>query len=116
MTVRFYVDEHVPTAITEGLRSRGEDVLTVQEDGYAGTADELILDRALMLERILLTQDKDFLKISGDRQNAGLPFAGIVYAPQQGVSPGQCLGDLKLIAGVFEWHELISNIVRIPIR
>ncbi len=33
MTVRFYMDEHVSRAVTVGLRRRGLDVLTVQEDG-----------------------------------------------------------------------------------
>ena len=30
-----YMDHHVPAAITEGLRSRGIDVLTAFEDGHA---------------------------------------------------------------------------------
>ena len=32
MSVRFYVDVHVPLAITEQLRMRGVDVLTAQTD------------------------------------------------------------------------------------
>ena len=38
--VRFYMDVHVPAAITQGLRLRGVDALTAQEDGtseWAGT-------------------------------------------------------------------------------
>ena len=31
--LRFYMDEHVPKAVTEGLRGRGVDVITVQELG-----------------------------------------------------------------------------------
>ena len=38
------------------------------------------------------------------------------HVPQLGVSPGQCIGDLELIVGVFEWNDLVSNVVRIPIR
>jgi hypothetical protein len=30
MSLSFYMDEHVPKAITNGLRIRGIDVLTVQ--------------------------------------------------------------------------------------
>lgn len=33
MSVAFYMDEHVPRAISVGLRLRGVDVLTAQEDG-----------------------------------------------------------------------------------
>ena len=32
VSLKLYMDEHVPTAITEGLRQRGIDVFTVQED------------------------------------------------------------------------------------
>jgi predicted nuclease of predicted toxin-antitoxin system len=31
--LKFYMDEHVPKAVTEGLRRRGVDVITVQELG-----------------------------------------------------------------------------------
>ena len=34
MTVAFYMDEHVHRAITNGLKLRNIDVLTVQEDGH----------------------------------------------------------------------------------
>ena len=110
------MDEHVPTAIIDGLRRRGEDVLTVQEDGFGGAADELVLNRALILERVLFTQDKDFLKIASQCQRSGQPFAGVVYSPQRGISPGRCISDLELIAGVLDSEELINQVVRIPIR
>ncbi len=37
--LRFYLDEHVPNAIAQGLRRRGVDVLTVQQAGRAGLTD-----------------------------------------------------------------------------
>jgi predicted nuclease of predicted toxin-antitoxin system len=55
------MDEHIHRAITIGLRLRGIDVLTVQEDGRAGVSDPLVLDRATELNRVLFTQDDDFL-------------------------------------------------------
>lgn len=33
--IKFYVDEHVATAVGKGLRQRGADVLTVLEAGLA---------------------------------------------------------------------------------
>jgi hypothetical protein len=45
------MDEHVPRAITEGLKIRGIDVLTVQEDGLRGISDKELLDRATLLGR-----------------------------------------------------------------
>ncbi len=40
MSLRFYMDVHVPQAITDELRRRGVDVLTAQEDGQAEAEDD----------------------------------------------------------------------------
>jgi hypothetical protein len=37
--LRLYMDVHVPIAVTYGLRLRGVDVLTAQEDGAAELPD-----------------------------------------------------------------------------
>jgi hypothetical protein len=39
MSIAFYMDHHVPRAITVGLRLRGVDVLTAYEDGQSELAD-----------------------------------------------------------------------------
>ena len=39
-----YMDVHVPAAITAGLRRRGLDVLTSQEDGSDTLSDERLLE------------------------------------------------------------------------
>ena len=39
-SVRYYVDEHVGSAIVRGLRRRGVDVITVTEAGMRGRTDE----------------------------------------------------------------------------
>jgi hypothetical protein len=36
--VKFYLDEHIPKAVAEGLRRRGIDVLTIQ-DAETGKGD-----------------------------------------------------------------------------
>jgi predicted nuclease of predicted toxin-antitoxin system len=63
----FYFDENVPGAIVEGLRQRGIDVLTAQEDGFDETPDPLVLDRAGELGRVLFTRDDDFLREAAAR-------------------------------------------------
>ena len=45
--------------------------------------DEALLDRATSPGRLLFTQDQDFLRIASDRQEAGTPFLGILFAHQQ---------------------------------
>lgn len=59
MTVALYMDEHVPRAITVGLRLRGVDVLTAQDDGQRHMPDDILLDRASDLVRVLFSQDED---------------------------------------------------------
>jgi predicted nuclease of predicted toxin-antitoxin system len=61
MTIALYMDEHVHKGITDGLREREVDVLTVQEDNRTSTPDPIILDRATELQRVMFTQDQDFL-------------------------------------------------------
>lgn len=38
--VTLYMDHHVPSAITAGLRKRGVDVFTAEEDGSATLEDD----------------------------------------------------------------------------
>ena len=61
------MDVHVPHAITRGLRRRGVDVLTAQEDGATEMLDPDLLDRAASLGRILFTRDQDLLAIAASR-------------------------------------------------
>jgi predicted nuclease of predicted toxin-antitoxin system len=56
------MDVHVRRAVTEGLRQRGVDVVTAQEDGSATLDDPLLLDRASALGRVLFSQDGDLLR------------------------------------------------------
>src|SRR5262249_52501376 len=106
MSVALYMDEHVPFAITAGLELRGVDVLTAQADATLGTADRQILDRATELCRAVFTQDDDFLAEAHRRQETGEAFPGVVYAHQLGVTIGQCVADLELIAKIYERKTL----------
>ena len=66
-----YMDHCVPGPITVGLRQRGVDVLTAEEDGTKQLDDDDLLDRASSVGRILFSQDKDLLAIAHERQQAG---------------------------------------------
>lgn len=48
MTVALYMDQHVPRAITHGLRLRNVDVLTAFEDGRSTEADPEDLNYAVI--------------------------------------------------------------------
>src|SRR5581483_7556426 len=116
MAVPLYVDVHVPQAITDQLRRRGVDVLTAIEDGGARLTDEELLERARVLGRLVFTQDIGFRTLAEDWQRRGQPFAGLAFGPQQGVTIGQYVVDLELIAKASEPAEWVNAIEYLPLR
>ena len=76
------MDEHVHRAITSALRLRGVEVLTAQDDHRRNIPDNVLLDRARELGRVLFSQDEDLLAEATHRQRAGIAIAGVVYAHQ----------------------------------
>ncbi|HEY9803875.1 MAG TPA: DUF5615 family PIN-like protein [Leptolyngbyaceae cyanobacterium] len=115
MSLAFYIDENVHRGITVGLRIRGVDVLTVQEDKRTGFPDPLILDRATELERVLFSQDEDFLAEANRRQDEGIDFLGVIYAHKLRVSVGDCIRDLEIIAKAAYVEELKNRIQYLPL-
>lgn len=115
MPVSLYMDEQVQSAITRGLRRRGVDVLTVQEDGFRHADDEAILDRAMALSRVVFSRDEDFLAHAAHRQAAGIPFAGVVYAHPLPALIGQCVNDLELIASVYDPVDMANRVEYLPL-
>ncbi|WP_263972459.1 DUF5615 family PIN-like protein [Pseudanabaena yagii] len=53
MAIALYMDENVPRQILLGLRLRGVDVLSVQEDQRSGDPDPQVLARANELQRVI---------------------------------------------------------------
>ncbi|MBE7553179.1 MAG: DUF5615 family PIN-like protein [Anaerolineales bacterium] len=115
MALALYMDQHVPRAITTGLRLRGVDVLTAYEDGRSDLVDPALLDRANELQRVLFTRDDDLLIEATQRQRAGIPFRGVIYAHQLRVSIGKCVEDLELIAQVGEAEDLMNGVKFLPL-
>lgn len=115
MSVGLYMDENVHRAITSGLRLRGVDVTTAQEDGFGRTPDPEVLDRATELGRPLFSQDDDLVAEAHRRQAGGIPFSGVIYAHQIHVSIGDCVRDLELIALTAEATELAGTMIFLPL-
>lgn len=110
------MDVHVRRAVTEGLRLRGVDVLTAQEDGAAEFEDPALLDRAAELKRVLFSQDDDLLREANKRQQTGETFAGVIYAHQLNITIGRCIDDLELIAKATDLDEWLNNTVYLPLN
>ncbi|MBW1695430.1 MAG: DUF5615 family PIN-like protein [Deltaproteobacteria bacterium] len=109
------MDQHIPRAITEGLRLRGVDVITAYEDGADKMGDAELLDRATKLGRVLFTQDNDLLSECARRQKEGIPFSGVIYAHQMRVSIGACIHDLEIISKAGEVEDLSNRIQFLPL-
>jgi hypothetical protein len=109
------MDENVHRSITGGLRLRGVDVLTVQEDGRRGLDDSGVLDRATELGRILFSQDEDLLAEARHRQSAGISFAGLVYAHQLHTTIGDCVRDLEIVAQATRLDEMADQVLFLPL-
>ena len=110
------MDVHVPFGVTEALRRRGVDVLRAQEDGAEKLRDPELLDRALQSERIVFTQDEDFLVEGTRRQRNKEPFAGIIFGHQIRVTIGQCVHDLELMAKVYDLKDMANRIEYLPLK
>lgn len=113
--LRLYMDVHVNAAITAGLRRRGIEVLTAQEDGSQQFEDGALLDRATELESVLFSQDDDFLAIARQRQSHGIVFAGLIYGHQLAATVGKYVLDLEVICKVLEPEDMASRIEYLPL-
>lgn len=83
--VRLYLEEHIPSAVAEGLRQRGIGVRTLVEMGRLGIEDKEHLSHARRDSWVLVTHDDDFLRLVAE----GASHAGIVY-----VSRERSIGDI----------------------
>jgi predicted nuclease of predicted toxin-antitoxin system len=115
MSVALYLDEQVPRQIATGLRLRGVDVLTIQEDGRSGTTDPILLDRATELGRVIFSRDQDFLIEANRRQKEGVYFSGVIYAHQQRVTIGDCIRDLELIGQAGNPEDFVNRVQYLPL-
>jgi hypothetical protein len=113
--IGFYMDENVEGQIVRGLRARGIDVLTAEEDGLAGATDPEVLDRAAALGRVAFSRDRDFLRESTRRQRGGRSFGGVVYAHKLRVSIGQCITDLELLAQAGSSADFADKVWFLPL-
>jgi predicted nuclease of predicted toxin-antitoxin system len=98
MSLGLYMDVHVPRSITRGLRRRGVDVLTAQEDGKERASDPQLLNRARELGRIMFSQDEDLIVEAVRCQRASESFATVIFARQLDLSLGRCISDLEALA------------------
>jgi hypothetical protein len=103
--ISFYLDEHIPNAVAQGLRRRGVNVLTVQEAGRSGFSDPEQLAFALSERRMMITMDSDFLILA----SRGIGHAGIAYAsPTRSI--GELIGSVMLLCDVLDPDDVTNQV------
>lgn len=116
MTIRLFMDVHVPLSVTEALRDRNVDVVTAQEDGASLMTDAELLDRSTALGRVLFSQDSDLIVLAQQRIANGQPFTGVLYAHQLRMTIGQLVEELHVISVAGEPEDLRDRIEFLPLR
>jgi predicted nuclease of predicted toxin-antitoxin system len=111
MSAGLYMDVQVPLAITRGLRRRGVEVLTAQDDGATRMPDPALLDRATGLGRLLFSMDIDLVAEAVRRQRSGEPFATVIFAQQLETSIGRCIADLESLCQAAGPEDLQGHVI-----
>ncbi len=99
--IRFYADEQISKAVVRGLRSRGIDVQTTHDANLLGASDAVQLAHAHESDRVVLTQDNDFLILASE----GASHSGIVYS-KQNQSIGKTIQNCVLLVEVVDSDEM----------
>jgi hypothetical protein len=105
-----YADEHVVFGLVQALRQRGMDVVRVQERGREQADDAALLNEALADERVMLTNDTDFLALAAERAARLERFAPIFFWPQQRRSIGQLVQSIIREASRHDYTSACSQV------
>ncbi len=87
VSIRFHLDENVSPKIANGMRLQGLDVTTTQETGLLKASDEIQFRFAQREQRVIITQDSDFLRIASRHPN----HSGILFYSTRHSSIGQVI-------------------------
>ncbi|MEO1210933.1 MAG: DUF5615 family PIN-like protein [Cyanobacteria bacterium J06638_20] len=104
--IKFHLDENVSNAVAEGLRRRGIDVTTTPQQNLMGASDEEQLAFAYAQQRVLFTQDDDFLKL----HQTGISHVGMLYCQQGKRSIGEIIRTLTLIWELVDPEDMVGQV------
>jgi len=110
MPVAYYFDAPVNKAIVNGLRLRGVEAITAQEDGLGDAPDTKILERVTELSRLLVTTDYDFLVLADLWLKEGRSFSGVIFL-KPGLSIGYVVEELEFFAKAGEPEDFKNKVI-----
>jgi hypothetical protein len=105
-SLEFQLDEHIDSAIANGLRRAGIGVVTTAEAGLLGASDIEQLAHALSARRVLVTHDQGFTRL----HHQGLPHSGIAYSKHGSRTIRQIVDALILLDEVYDPEEMVGRL------
>lgn len=103
--IKIYTDEHVATAVVRGLRRRGIDAVSAGEAHMLGTSDPEHLEYAASQQRVVVTQDDDFIRLHA----ANHDHHGIAYAPQ-GTTIGEMINGVMFLYQYLDAADMLRRL------
>lgn len=107
MRIRYHLDEHIASAIATGLRRREIEVTDPVTAGLLGAPDHEQLRFAASIGHVLVTQDRDFLRL---HKASGVPHGGLVYFRQGSLTIGEAIRRLVLIHDALTAEEMANRV------
>jgi uncharacterized protein with PIN domain len=104
--IRFHLDEHVDRAVARGLRLRAIDVTTAADAGLLSAADEEHVAFALREQRVIYTNDADFLAL----HQRGIRHAGIAFCAPGSRTVGKVVRLLCLLNDCLSSGEIAGRV------
>jgi hypothetical protein len=102
--IKFYLDEHIHSAVAAGLTARSVDVLTVQQAGRNGLSDHEQLSFALMSSECWSQWTRTSSLLSKRETHAGIAYAN----PRRSV--GELIRALVLLSDVVTPSEMTDHV------
>ena len=105
---RLFADENFRHPVVAELRLLGHDVLTIQEAGLANQSfpDTGVVAAAIRLDRIILTHDRDYIRL----HNLSNHHAGIIFCTRDADS--QALAQ-RIHATISANPSMIGQLLRV---
>jgi uncharacterized protein with PIN domain len=104
--LRYYIDENLTPEIALQLQLRGIDAISVRDLDSLGETDEIHLQRATEMGRIVVTTDVDFLRLAA----SGVEHAGIIFGRQQKYHIGDWVKELASFVLVYDMTDFVNHV------
>lgn len=101
----FLADEHVANVVVTALRSNGYTVETARDLYGERTVDSRLLERATKANRVLLTNDRDFVGHTYEAEHADV----VIYS-SPALPPGSFVRGIDELNRFFDSKSMRNNV------